>query len=187
MKVILRSDITNVGRQGDVKVVADGYARNYLLPRRLAMEASPANLKLWEKEKVKLEKQRDQIISDARAVADKIEKTSFTITVKVGENNRLFGSVTNAALARILADNGFTVDKHNILLPEPIKEVGAYTVDIRLHPEVIAKAKIWIVAEKGKEEETPAEETAAAEPAPAEETPEAKEEAKEETKEETKE
>jgi large subunit ribosomal protein L9 len=161
MKVILRTDITNVGRQGDIKEVSPGYARNYLLPKKMAMEATEQNLKLWEREKVRLEKQREQIIADAKVLAEKIEKASFTITVKVGDSGKLFGSVTTANIAKALADSGFSIDKHDILLPEPIKEVGAYTVDIRLHPEVIAKAKVWIVAEKeGQEEKAGTEETA---------------------------
>jgi large subunit ribosomal protein L9 len=148
MKVILRADITNVGRQGEVKEVAPGFARNYLLPRNLVMEATDANMKLWSREKVKLEKQREQIIKAEQEIAGKIEKTSFTIQVKIGESGKLFGSVTNATIAKLLEDNGFKVDKHSILLSEAIKEVGVYTVDIRLHPEVIAKLKLWVVEEK---------------------------------------
>jgi large subunit ribosomal protein L9 len=170
MKVILRADITNVGRQGEIKEVAPGFARNFLVPRKLVMEATDANLKIWEREKVKLAKQREEIIKAAQEIAAKIEKTSFTITVKTGENGKLFGSVTSATLAKLLEDNGFKVDKHDILLAAPIKEVGAYTVDIRLHPEVIAKSKFWIVEEKSstaaEEEQVEQAEAAAVEQAP---------------------
>jgi large subunit ribosomal protein L9 len=152
MKVILRSDITNVGRQGDIKDVADGFARNYLFPQKLAMEASAANLKIWDRQKHTLEKERELIIAAAGELAKKIEAVSVMITVKVGEAGKVFGSVTSATLARALGENGFKIEKHSILLPEPIKEVGAFTVDIRLHPEVIAKAKVFIVAEKGHEQ-----------------------------------
>jgi len=148
MKVILRADITNIGRQGDVKEVSPGYARNYLLPRQLVMEATPQNMKLWEREKVKLEKQREQVIQSARELADKIEKLSVTIPVKVGEGGKLFGSVTSTIIAEALEKLGTKVNKHDVLLPEPLKEVGVFTVDIRLHPEVIAKAKVWLVEEK---------------------------------------
>ncbi len=163
MKVILRSDITNVGRQGDIKDVADGFARNYLFPQKLAMEASAANLKIWDRQKVTLEKEREEIIATARALAAKIEAASLIITVKVGEGGKLFGSVTGTNIVRALTDSGFTIEKHSILLPEPIKEVGEYGVDIRLHPEVIAKAKLWVVAEKSHEQITEPESEAAPE------------------------
>ena len=164
MKVILRSDITNVGRQGDVREVAPGFARNYLIPRSLAMEATSQNLKLWEREKVKLEKERDKIIIAAKELADKMEKLTVTITVKVGDAGRLFGSVSNAMIANFIKENGLEVERHSILLPEPIKELGVYTVDVRIHPEVIAKVKVCIVEKKStlhaaaEEPETPAEE-----------------------------
>lgn len=148
MKVILRSDITNVGRQGDVCDVAPGFARNYLIPRSLAMEATPQNLKLWEREKVKLEKVRDTIIDAAKALAEKLEKLTLTITVKVGDAGKLFGSVSNAMISNIIKENGIEIEKHSVLLSEPIKELGVYPVDVRLHPEVIAKIKISIVEQK---------------------------------------
>lgn len=160
MKVILRTDIANVGRQGDIKEVSPGYARNYLLPRQMAMEATEQNLKIWNKEKVKLEKQREKIIADARAVAEKVEKVSLTMPVRVGEAGKLFGSVTSANIAKALEEQGFAIEKHDILLHDPIKELGVFTVDIRLHPEVIAKIKVWVIEEKETAEtpeETPAE------------------------------
>lgn len=159
MKVILRTDIANVGRQGDIKEVSPGYARNFLLPRKMAMEATDQNLKLWNKEKVKLEKEREKIITDARALAEKVEKVSITVPVKVGEAGKLFGSVTNATIVKVLAENGFEIEKQEVLLREPIKELGAFVVEVRLHPEVIARVKVWVIEEKeGKEEaEAPAE------------------------------
>lgn len=171
MKLILRNDIRGLGRQGEVREAAPGYARNYLIPRGLAMEATPGNLKLWEKEKVKYEKQRLEHVQEAKGLAEKIEKVSLTITVKTGDSGKLFGSVTNATIAKALEQQGFKIDKHDIMLGEPLKEVGVYTIDIRLHTDVAAKAKVWIVAEKSKTE--PEEE--------------AKEEAIEETKEQTEE
>ena len=175
MKVILRTDITNVGRQGEVKEVAPGFARNYLLPRKLAMDATPQNMKIWEREKEKLAKQREKIIEEAKEFAEKIEKTSLTITVKTGDAGRLFGSVTNAHIARALEDNGITVERHDILLSEPIKEVGVYTVDIRLHPEVVAKAKVWVIEEKKRKEESAETEEKAGETGEAEKTAETEE------------
>jgi len=153
MKVILCTDITNVGRQGEIKEITPGYARNFLIPKKLVMEATDANLKLWEKQKEKLAKERDKIIETAKELALKIEKASLTITVKVGDSGKLFGSVTNSNIAKALEDNGFTIEKHNILLREPLKEAGVFNVEIRLHPEVIATAKVWIVAEKEESRE----------------------------------
>lgn len=150
MKVILRSDITNVGRQGEIKDVAAGFARNFLLPKKLGMEATSQNLKIWEREKSRLEKEREEIISNAKVVAEKIEKAEFSITVKVGENGKIFGSITTTHLSKLLFEQGFTVNKHDILLPAPIKEVGKQTLSIRLHPEVIAKIEVNIVEEKHK-------------------------------------
>jgi large subunit ribosomal protein L9 len=148
MKVILCTDITNVGKQGDIKDITAGYARNFLIPKKLVMEATDANLKIWERQKERLAKEREKIIETAKELAQKIEKVSLTIPVKVGDNGKLFGSVTNSSIAKALEDNGFSVEKHDILLAEPLKEAGVFTVDIRLHPEVFAKAKVWVVEEK---------------------------------------
>ncbi|OGS18685.1 MAG: 50S ribosomal protein L9 [Elusimicrobia bacterium RIFOXYA2_FULL_50_26] len=150
MKVILRTDTLNIGRQGEIKDVADGYARNYLLPRQMALEATPANLKRWEKEKVTLEKVRLDNIEKAKVTAEQIEKLSLAITVKVGEEGKLFGSVTNADIMRVLKDNGFDVEKRQILMAEPLKEVGSYTIEIKVHPEVTANAKV-VIAEENKQ------------------------------------
>jgi large subunit ribosomal protein L9 len=148
MKVILKSDITNIGRQGEVKEVSPGFARNYLVPQKLAMEAIPANLKVWERERVKLEKQREEIITAAKEIASKIETAEFIIKVKIGENGKIFGSVTPANLSKIFKEKGVEVNKRDILLSENIKELGNYEVNIRIHPEVVAKAKLAVISEK---------------------------------------
>lgn len=150
MKVILRTDITNVGRQGEIKEVAAGFARNYLLPKKLVMEANAQNMKIWEREKTRLEKEREEIINNAKAVAEKIEKAEFSIKVKLGENGKIFGSITTAHLAKLFAEQDFVINKHDILLPAPIKEVGKFAINIRLHPEVIAKVSVDIIEEKSK-------------------------------------
>ena len=150
MKVILRTDITNVGRQGEVKDVAAGFARNYLLPKKLVMEATTQNMKVWEREKIKLEKVREEIITNAKIIAEKIENTEFSIKVKLGENGKIFGSVTAANLVKLFAEKDFNINKHDILLPAPIKEIGKISVNIRLHPEVTAKVNIDVVEEKIK-------------------------------------
>lgn len=148
MKVILRSDITNVGRQGEVKDVSAGFARNYLVPQKLAMEATPQNLKTWEREKVKLEKQREEIINAAKEMASKMEAETFSTKVKVGENGKIFGSVTTANIAQLFVEKGFEVNKRDILLSDNIKEPGSFEINVRLHPEVVAKIKFSVVSEK---------------------------------------
>ncbi len=135
MKVILRSDITNIGRQGEVKEVSPGFARNYLVPQNFAMEATPANLKVWERERVK-------------KIASKMEAVEFIVKVKIGENGKIFGSVTPANLSKIFEEKGFEVNKRDILLSENIKELGNYEVNVRLHPEVVVKAKLAVISEK---------------------------------------
>ncbi|MBN1824114.1 MAG: 50S ribosomal protein L9 [Endomicrobiales bacterium] len=152
MKVILRSDVTNIGKQGDIKNVSPGYARNFLLPRKLAMEANASNMKIWEREKVRLEKEREEIIGKAKDLAGQIEKISVTIPMKLGESGKLFGSVGNSHIAKALDENGFKVAKQDILLAEPLKEIGAFTVEIRLHPEVNANLKVWIIEDKSEKE-----------------------------------
>lgn len=148
MKVILRSDITNVGRQGEIKDVSAGFARNYLVPQNLAMEATPQNLKIWEREKVKLEKQREEIINAAKDMAVKMEAETFSTKVKVGENGKIFGSVTTANIASLIEEKGFKINKRDILLSDNIKEPGSYEISIRLHPEVIVKIKLSVISEK---------------------------------------
>ncbi|MDR1245000.1 MAG: 50S ribosomal protein L9 [Endomicrobium sp.] len=148
MKVILRSDITNVGRQGEVKEVSPGFSRNYLVPQNLAMEATPANLKIWERERVKFEKKREEIISAAKEIASKMEAVEFTVKVKIGENGKIFGSVTPANLSKIFEEKGFEISKRDILLSDNIKEVGNYEVNVRFHPEVVVKVKLAVIGEK---------------------------------------
>ncbi|MDR2772804.1 MAG: 50S ribosomal protein L9 [Elusimicrobiota bacterium] len=147
MKVILRTDITNVGRQGDIKEISAGFARNYLLPRKLVMEANEKNLKLWEREKVKLEKQREETINDAKELAANLEAKTYSIKVNLGENGKIFGSVTAANLSKTFAQAGFEIGKRDILLANNIKEVGEYEINVRLHPEVTAKTKFIIAGE----------------------------------------
>ncbi|MDR2665964.1 MAG: 50S ribosomal protein L9 [Endomicrobium sp.] len=148
MKVILRSDITNVGRQGEIKNVAAGFARNYLVPKSLAMEANTRNLKIWERERVKLEKQREELIDKARKFASKMETSKFVAKVKIGGNGKIFGSITTLNLVKIFKNNGFEIKKHDIFLSNSIKEIGDYEISVRLHPEVIAKTKLSVISEK---------------------------------------
>jgi large subunit ribosomal protein L9 len=148
MKVILRYDITNVGRQGDVKDVSAGFARNYLIPKKLVMEANAKNLKIWEREKVKMEHLRQETIDKAKELASKLEEKDFTVHVKIGENGKIFGSVTPATIVHAFGEDGFEVNKRDVLLASNIKELGEYEITVRLHPEVIAKTKFLIVGDK---------------------------------------
>lgn len=148
MKVILLSDVQNIGRRGDIREVSSGYGRNFLFPRKFAVEATAQNLKMLEKERQKIAKQREEEAGAAREIAQNMEKASFTVAAKAGEGGKLFGSVTNADVAKAMEDKGFAVDKHNIVLADHIKEVGVFHADVKLHPDVTAKVKFWVVEEK---------------------------------------
>ncbi len=147
MKIVLRTDVENVGRRGEVIRVADGYARNYLLPKRMALEATPGNLKQIEQERRVRAVHEAREKKEAEALATKISQFSCTIVRKVGENEVLYGSVTNADIADLLEKQGFLMDKRKILLEEPIKSLGIYEVPLKLHPEVVAAVKVWVVKE----------------------------------------
>jgi large subunit ribosomal protein L9 len=145
MKIILKADVDRVGKAGEVVTVAPGYARNYLLPRELAFEATERNMARIEVEKRRWAKVRARQVEEMRELATKLEALSLTIGMQVGENDRLFGTVTTMDVAAGLAKEGFTVDKRQITIEEPIKTLGIYTVPVRLHPEVTANLKVWVV------------------------------------------
>jgi large subunit ribosomal protein L9 len=147
MKVILKSDITNVGRQGEIKEVSAGFARNYLIPQGLVMEVNDLNLKIWERERGRQEKYREEVINSAKEIASKMEASQFAAKVKTGENGKIFGAITTAKLTKIFEDNGFKVNKRDILLSDNIKEIGDYEISVRLHPEVVANVKISVINE----------------------------------------
>jgi len=144
MEVILRDHVENLGRRGEIVKVADGYARNYLLPRKLALPATDANRKWVERER-KLAESRDvEERGAAEAIANRLNALELTITRKVGENDQLYGSVTNADIAALLAQKGFEIDRRKILLPDPIKALGENTVPVKLHREVTAQLKVTV-------------------------------------------
>jgi len=151
MEVILRDHVENVGKRGEVVKVADGYARNFLLPRKLALLATPGNLKQVERERVKLDAQESEEKSAAEAIASRMGAIEVVIKRRVGETEVLFGSVTTADIAESLAAQGFETDKRKIGLREPIKKLGEYTVPIKLHREVVVSMPVKVVAE-GKPE-----------------------------------
>lgn len=147
MQIVLKEDIDKLGRRGEVVKVADGYARNYLLPLGKALPATPGNLKVIEREKrrylVRLSKEKEE----NEALSRKIQALSLTLVRKVGENDVLYGSVTSGDIAEALSQEGVGVDKRRIQLQEPIKSLGIYNVPIRLHPEVTTEVKVWVVKE----------------------------------------
>jgi len=147
MKVILLEDVERVGKQADVLNVRDGYARNFLFPKKLAVEASGKQLK-------RLEEMRKQIstrsAAKAKKLADRVaqlEALTLKAELRVGAEGKAFGAITNAEIAELLAAAGHTVDKHDVLLVEPIKEPGTHDVPIRIGPDTRATVKIWVVAE----------------------------------------
>ena len=149
MEVILRQHVDNLGRRGDLVKVADGYARNYLLPRKLALLATEGNKKVIEREKEKFDAQEAEEQKVAQAVADRLANVEIEIARRVGETDTLFGSVTNADVAEALAAKGFEIDRRKVQLHEPIKKLGDFTVPIKLHREVIVTMKLKVVAEGG--------------------------------------
>ena len=147
MQIILQENIEKLGTRGEVVHVAEGYARNYLLPRKLALEASPGNLKRIEKIRVTLAKRTATEREEAQKQAELLNSVTLTLARKAGENDQLFGSVTAADLAEALGKQGFEVDKRRIQLEEPIKTVGEFTVSAKLIHDVSASFKVIVTKE----------------------------------------
>jgi large subunit ribosomal protein L9 len=149
MEVILREHVDNVGRRGEIVKVADGYARNYLLPRKLALLATAGNKKQIERERVKFDAKELEEQKVAEAVVARLQGVEVVIARKVGETEALYGSVTSADIAEALAAKGFELDRRKLHLPEPIKKLGEFEVPLKLHREVTTKVKVRVVAEGG--------------------------------------
>ncbi len=147
VKVVLLQEVQGIGGPGTVKDVSDGYARNYLLPRKLATPATASALKQVEQLKAANDRRQAKQDAQAAALAGRVEGQELYFRVRAGEEGRLYGSVTNVDIADALEREGLTVDRRTVLLEEPIKELGVYRVPIRLHPEVRPEVKIWVVAE----------------------------------------
>lgn len=145
MKVILISDVANVGKIGDIIESKEGFARNYLLPRGFAVIANDANLKAALQKKQVKQAQLIKQKEDANQLAARMSGMSITVVAQAGEDDKLFGSVTTADISKALHDEGITIDKHNILLDEPIKALGIYQVKAKIHPEVTAEFRVWVV------------------------------------------
>jgi large subunit ribosomal protein L9 len=148
MEVILREHIDNLGRRGDVVKVAEGYARNYLLPRKLALAVTEANKRQIERERQAAEARELEEKTQAEAFAQRLTQAEIEIPRRVGENDTLYGSVTSADIAQALQGKGFDIEKRKIQLPEPLKALGESTVAVRIHREVIAQLRVKVVAEK---------------------------------------
>src|ERR1700678_2974151 len=147
MKVILLSDVKALGKKGDVVDVAEGYARNFLLPRNLVSEANKGALAVHADQKRALERREAQTLADAKELATKIENTPLAVKAKAGGNGKLFGAVTNADVATAIAGAlSVDIDKHKIELTNQIKALGSYPVEIKLHKSVVAKTMVDVVA-----------------------------------------
>jgi large subunit ribosomal protein L9 len=145
MEVILRQAVENLGKPGDVVKVKNGYARNYLLPRDLAYEATPGNLKRIQLERDRLEAAENQRRDTAQSLATRLEQVSLTFSARVGDEGKLFGSVTATDIAQQLEAQGFHVEKRQIDLHEPIKALGVYRVPVRLHADVKPEVRVWVI------------------------------------------
>lgn len=145
MKVILVKDTANLGSMGDEIEVKDGYARNYLIPKEIAIPSTKSALRILEDKKREKERIEKKIIEEYRGVAAKLKDISCTISVEAGEEDKLFGAVTSEDIAETLKSEGMEIDKKKIALDEPIKALGVYNIDVKLHPEVKAQIRVWVV------------------------------------------
>src|SRR5688572_12404186 len=147
MEVILREHIDNLGRRGDVVKVADGYGRNYLLPRKLALAVTEGNKRQIERERKLADVRETEEKHQAEALAERLGQVEIAIARRVGDNNTLYGSVTSADIAHALEVKGFQIDKRKITLAEPLKAIGEVTVPLKIHRDVTAQLKVKVVPE----------------------------------------
>ena len=147
MQVILLEDVSSLGKAGDLVKVSDGYGRNYLIPKKKAILATEKSVTVLDHQKRMVQHRMARVKKDIQKIAEEIENLSCTFTRAVGESGKLFGSVTSMDIEAYLKDNGIEVDRKKIHLEEPIKSVGKFTVPIKLHPDVSAELKVWVVQE----------------------------------------
>ncbi len=159
MKIILKATIEKLGVAGDVVSVKDGFARNYLIPNNFASEATRGAMKSWEYEKKAIQKREDAVKAAAQELAGKLEKVDVTIPVTVGDEDKMFGSVTSQQIAELIKEQGIEIDRRKIILDAPIKTLGTFDVQIKLHPEVIGTIKVWVVRDQIESEEVTEEES----------------------------
>lgn len=147
MEIVLRKNVEKLGESGEVVVVSDGYARNFLIPQGFAFKATSGNLKVVEREKKAYQRRKESEKTSAQQLAEKLSNASCTVSVRVGEDGKLFGSVTAADIAEALEFEGIKIDKKAIELASPIKEIGVFEVSAKLHSEVSVNVKVWVVKE----------------------------------------
>ncbi|EJY56773.1 50S ribosomal protein L9 [Alicyclobacillus hesperidum URH17-3-68] len=147
MKVILLQDVKGQGKQGELKDVSEGYARNFLFPRGLAEEATPAALRELEQKREKDRRHKAQELADAKQLGAQLENQKIVVKTQAGEGGRLFGAITSKHIADAMKQQGFTVDKRKISLGEPIKSLGGHRVTVKLHPEVHVQVLVYVEAE----------------------------------------
>ncbi len=147
MRIILRESVKGLGETGEIKEVKKGYANNYLFPRKLAYPATEKYLKIIENEKRAKEKEKERKEKELNELKEKLNNVSCTIAMKVGEDEKLFGSVTSQHIVEKLKEQGINIDKKSIILEEPIKKLGVYHIPVKLAPEITAEVKVWIIKE----------------------------------------
>ena len=147
MKVILKQKYEKLGDSGGIVEVADGYARNFLIPKKIAMKYSNSSLKILEEEKKIEEVRKNKEKKASEKLGKELKKVSLTASVKVGEEDKVFGTVTSQDIANLLKEKDFDIDRKKILLEDPIKALGIYTIKIKLHPEIETSIKLWVVKE----------------------------------------
>lgn len=147
MKVVLIQDVKSLGKKGDICGVSEGYARNFLIGKKMAVEATPANLNTLKLQKANADKVAAEELAAAQDLAGKLNAASVTVAIKAGENGKTFGSVSSKEIAEELAKQGITVDKKKIVLPEAIKEFGKYDIKVKLHKDVQAIVKLNVAEE----------------------------------------
>lgn len=152
MKVILKDDIKNLGTCGSVVEVKSGYARNFLIPRNMAVAATPGNIKSIDEIKKQKGFRDNKRKKEAEKFKNKLEKISITANVQVGEEDKVFGSVTSSNIASLLRNEGFEIDRRMVHLDEPIKALGVYTIPIKLEKDIIANVKLWVVKKEEEKE-----------------------------------
>ncbi len=148
MKVILRKDVDNLGNMGEVVTVKSGYARNFLIPREFAYMASPGAVKALEVEKKQFAKRRLKEQGDAEILSLALSELQVSIAMKVGEEGKLYGSVTNQMVADELTQKGYAIDKKHIIIDEPIRSLGVFSVKVKLFHDVVANLKVWVISEE---------------------------------------
>ena len=144
MKIFLKEDVKSLGKMGEVVNVAEGYARNYLIPQKMAVEANTKNVKEFEHQKRVIREKADKVRDASKAVAEKMSALTLTIKAKAGEEEKLFGSVTTMDIAEALQSAGYDIDKKKVHLDEPIKRLGTFTAEVKIHPEITAKVTVQV-------------------------------------------